>query len=106
MPRTGSAQQAAMLPSGSGAVISTRESTFRPLPSARLTSRSITCALPRRTEEPMTSKVRFVLTAVLTLSVAAGNGSGQSFQGGLRGTVKDAQGVIPGVTITLTAEET
>ncbi len=26
---------------------------------------------------------------------------GQSFQGGLRGTVRDAQGVIPGVTVTL-----
>lgn len=28
----------------------------------------------------------------------------QSFQGGLRGAVKDAQGVIPGVTVTLTDE--
>ena len=28
----------------------------------------------------------------------------QSFQGGLRGAVKDAQGVIPGVTVTLTNE--
>ncbi len=30
----------------------------------------------------------------------------QSFQGGLRGAVKDAQGVIPGVTVTLTNEGT
>ncbi len=30
----------------------------------------------------------------------------QTFQGGLRGAVKDAQGVIPGVTVTLTNEAT
>lgn len=29
------------------------------------------------------------------------NAHAQSFQGGLRGTVKDAQGVIPGVTVTV-----
>ena len=29
----------------------------------------------------------------------------QSFQGGLRGVVKDAQGVIPGVTVTLVNEQ-
>jgi hypothetical protein len=40
---------------------------------------------------------RALLVAVL-LSATAG---AQSFQGGVRGTVKDAQGVIPGVTVTL-----
>jgi hypothetical protein len=30
--------------------------------------------------------------------------NGQTFQGGLRGAIKDAQGVIPGVTVTLTNE--
>ena len=30
----------------------------------------------------------------------------QSFQGGLRGVVKDPQGVIPGVTVTLVNEQT
>ena len=41
--------------------------------------------------------------SVLLARVAAG---AQSFQGGLRGTVKDAQGVIPGVTVTLVNEAT
>src|ERR671910_454913 len=30
----------------------------------------------------------------------------QSFQGGLRGSVKDSQGIIPGATVTLTNEAT
>lgn len=38
------------------------------------------------------------------LSIPAGLASAQSFQGGLRGAVKDAQGVIPGVTVSLTNE--
>src|SRR5687767_3233485 len=41
--------------------------------------------------------------AVLALASLAG---AQSFQGGMRGTIKDAQGVIPGVTITLVNEAT
>ncbi|HYB94489.1 MAG TPA: TonB-dependent receptor [Vicinamibacterales bacterium] len=36
----------------------------------------------------------------------AGVAYGQSFQGGMRGAVKDAQGVIPGVTVTLTNDAT
>jgi hypothetical protein len=32
--------------------------------------------------------------------------SGQSFQGGLRGAVRDANGAMPGVTVTLTNEGT
>ena len=31
---------------------------------------------------------------------------GQGFQGGLRGSIKDAGGVIPGVEVTLTNEQT
>jgi hypothetical protein len=36
--------------------------------------------------------------------ITAGFAAAQSFQGGMRGAVKDAQGVIPGVTITLVNE--
>jgi hypothetical protein len=42
------------------------------------------------------------LACVLGLSTAV---AGQSFQGGVRGTVKDSQGVVPGVTVTLTNQE-
>jgi trimeric autotransporter adhesin len=45
------------------------------------------------------------LTAVLLVASTA-DLSAQSFQGGLRGAVRDAQGVIPGVTVTLTNEAT
>jgi hypothetical protein len=38
--------------------------------------------------------------------VAPDLATGQSFQGGLRGAVRDAQGVIPGVTVTLVNEAT
>ena len=41
---------------------------------------------------------------VCVLWMTAGMVSAQSFQGGVRGSVKDAQGVIPGVTVTLTNE--
>ncbi len=40
---------------------------------------------------------------VLVMSVASG---AQSFQGGLRGSVKDAEGIIPGVTLIITNQET
>ena len=40
---------------------------------------------------------------VCVAALSAGVGA-QSFQGGLRGVVKDAQGVIPGVTVTLVNE--
>ncbi len=43
------------------------------------------------------------IVAVLAMASLAG---AQSFQGGMRGAVKDAQGVIPGVTITLVNDAT
>ena len=42
-----------------------------------------------------------VLTFVMLCSV---EGVAQTFQGGLRGTVSDAQGIIPGATVTLTMQ--
>ena len=42
--------------------------------------------------------------AAMSLALAATAGA-QSFQGGLRGTVHDPQGVIPGVTVTLINEK-
>ncbi len=51
-----------------------------------------------------TAAIAGALTAVmLGLSVEA---TAQSFQGGLRGAVRDTQGVIPGATVTLTNEGT
>jgi len=44
------------------------------------------------------------LVGFCVLWFTAGLASAQSFQGGLRGSVKDTQGVIPGVTITLINE--
>jgi hypothetical protein len=38
--------------------------------------------------------------------LAAGTAFGQGFQGGLRGSLKDAGGVVPGVEVTLTNEQT
>ena len=38
--------------------------------------------------------------------VTAGSVFGQGFQGGLRGSLKDAGGVVPGVEVTLTNEQT
>ena len=43
-----------------------------------------------------------VLTFVMLCSV---EGVAQTFQGGLRGTVKDAQGVIPGAAVTLANQD-
>src|SRR5882762_11491301 len=43
--------------------------------------------------------------AFLTIAVS-GTLFGQGFQGGLRGSIKDAGGVIPGVEVTLTNEQT
>ena len=42
---------------------------------------------------------------VLVLFASVTHLAGQSFQGGLRGTVKDAQAIIPGVTVTLLNQE-
>jgi hypothetical protein len=49
--------------------------------------------------------LRFILVAALVLEWAIGLHA-QTYQGGLRGLVKDAQGVIPGVEVTLVNEET
>src|SRR5262245_22801814 len=57
----------------------------------------------RRTRSPRFARSVFTAIALALSAVAL---DAQSFQGGLRGTVKDAQGVIPGVTITLTNEAT
>jgi hypothetical protein len=45
-----------------------------------------------------------ILTALFLSGAAAAPAHAQSAQGGLRGVVKDPQGVIPGVTVTLTNE--
>ena len=47
-----------------------------------------------------------LIVVALVVSLAASAEAGQSFQGGLRGTVKDAQGVIPGVTVSLVNQDT
>ncbi len=49
----------------------------------------------------MKSPTWIVLAALAALIVATGDVAGQSAQGGLRGAVKDAQGVIPGANVTL-----
>ena len=48
----------------------------------------------------------WVVGIAVFLVASPGAVSGQSSQGGLRGVVKDAQGVIPGVTVTLVNEAT
>src|SRR5438552_11269736 len=47
-----------------------------------------------------------VLTGLAVVVMAAGHLAGQGFQGGLRGAVKDAGGIVPGVEVTLTNEAT
>jgi trimeric autotransporter adhesin len=47
-----------------------------------------------------------ILSFVVVFLITAAQPAAQSAQGGLRGAVKDAQGVIPGVTVTLTNEGT
>src|SRR5262249_15868837 len=52
---------------------------------------------------------RSLFACLVATGLAAGSTSvlcAQSAQGGLRGVVKDPQGVIPGVTVTLTNEQT
>src|SRR4051812_8651125 len=53
----------------------------------------------------MKFRATLMLGALLVVA-AAGSVFGQGFQGGLRGSVKDAGGVIPGVEVTLTNEQT
>ena len=48
--------------------------------------------------------VRWVMVGTTMLAALSDEAAAQSFQGGLRGAVKDAQGVVPGVTVTLTNE--
>ncbi len=48
----------------------------------------------------------FPLTTLLCVFIGvAASAAGQSFQGGLRGTIRDAQGVVPGVAVTLVNQE-
>ena len=42
---------------------------------------------------------------ILALSSLAGESLAQTYQGGVRGAVRDATGVIPGVVVTLTEQE-
>ena len=49
---------------------------------------------------------KFLTLSLVLIGIAAPAAWAQSSQGGLRGVVKDAQGVIPGVTVTLTNDAT
>src|SRR5467141_3772365 len=53
----------------------------------------------------MRMRAALLLGAVLTVAIS-GALFAQGFQGGLRGSIKDAGGVIPGVEVTLTNEQT
>ena len=53
----------------------------------------------------MRLRAALALAAAFVVSLA-GNASGQGFQGGLRGAIKDAGGVVPGVEVTLNNEQT
>lgn len=47
-----------------------------------------------------------VVALVIALAPQAVSLSAQSYQGGLRGVIKDAQGVIPGVEVALANQDT
>src|SRR6266545_6845933 len=47
-----------------------------------------------------------ILALAGALAIGSTEAAAQTFQGGLRGAVRDAQGVIPGATITLVNEQT
>jgi hypothetical protein len=51
-------------------------------------------------------RIRVALIGAFLAVVTSGTVFGQGFQGGLRGSVKDSGGVIPGVEVTLTNERT
>src|SRR5829696_5957739 len=51
-------------------------------------------------------RFRAALVGALLVAVTAGSVFGQGFQGGLRGSLKDAGGVVPGVEVVLTNEQT
>src|SRR3954465_14330086 len=59
---------------------------------------------PSTAEANMRVRAALVLGALLVATT--GVAFGQGFQGGLRGSIKDAGGVIPGVEVTLTNEQT
>src|SRR5439155_18631193 len=48
---------------------------------------------------------RSIVAVVVVCLAASEHAAAQSFQGGLRGAVHDAQGVIPGVTVTLVNQD-
>src|SRR5690348_15800112 len=50
--------------------------------------------------------LRQALVVATIVAMTASVAAAQSFTGGLRGAVKDANGVIPGVTVTLVNEAT
>ena len=47
-----------------------------------------------------------VVTCCLLVMAGAASAGAQQFTGGVRGAVRDANGVIPGVAVTLTNEAT
>src|SRR5260221_11251386 len=47
-----------------------------------------------------------LMLAALLVVTSAGAVLGQGFQGGLRGSLKDSGGIVPGVEVTLTNEQT
>ncbi len=49
---------------------------------------------------------RRVILVLVWWTLAAAAGAGQSYRGGVRGLVSDADGVAPGVDVTLTNEQT
>src|SRR5262245_21948344 len=51
-------------------------------------------------------RVELALLAVLLLVWGAASVSAQQFTGGVRGTIRDPNGVVPGVTVTLANEAT
>ena len=53
----------------------------------------------------MRVRASLVVGAVLVLAMSH-LAAGQGFQGGLRGSLKDSGGVVPGVEVTLTNEQT
>src|SRR4051794_41744467 len=54
----------------------------------------------------MRTGFKWIVLCVLLSAAAAGSAAAQQFTGGVRGAVRDANGVIPGVTVTLTNEGT
>jgi Carboxypeptidase regulatory-like domain len=52
------------------------------------------------------ASLRVTLITVLSLSVSTMTLTAQTYQGGVRGAVRDANGVIPGADVALVNEET